>query len=339
MSRHTLNEIAKRAGVSASTVSRVVNNIGLVKQETREKVLEAMSIYQYVPNQIARNLKLSRSNAVGIIVPDILEPYFANIIRRLEADLSERDYSMILCITNENADKERKYLHFMMSNMIDGAVVATVDSENDTHKRYIESGRALVFIDNLPEHLGPYGAILTDNKAASKLAVTHLWSLGHRNIAILAGRQEETTGAERLVGYLDAMRQRNQAVRDGWIRIGDFKSASGYTNMKRLLEENPEVTAVYANSSQMTYAACKAIEEAGLQLAEDFSVVGFDIHNTTGMPESNITSIVQQEDEMGRKACEFLVNAIEQKGPPPNGVLRLDPGIEVRCSTGPAKPC
>lgn len=334
MPQHTLNEIARRAGVSASTVSRVVNNVGLVKEETRERVLEVMRTYRYVPNQVARNLKLSRSNAVGIIVPDIMDPYFANVVSRLEAELSARDYSMILCISNEDADKERRYLEFMMRNMVDGAVVATVAEVNEAHERYVESGRALVFIDNLPDCKTAFDAILTDNHAASVLAVEHLIALGHTNIAIIAGRQEETTGAERLQGYTDAMHLRGLPVRDGWIRLGDFKGASGYEAMRLLLRENPEITAVYVHSSQMTYGACKAIEEADLVLGRDLSLVGFDIHNSAGMLESTLTSIVQQEDEISRLTCRTLVNAIEQEEQTPHEVVRLSPRLVVRSSSG-----
>lgn len=334
MAGHTLNEIARRAGVSVSTVSRVANNIGLVKQETREKVLEVMNTYGYVPNQVARNLKLSRSNAVGIIVPDIEDPYFAKVVAKLEAEMSARDYSTILCISNEDVVKEEKYLEFMMRNMIDGAVVATVGGINEMHTRYTDSGRALVFIDNMPRDRGGFGAIMTDNAGASRMAVEHLYNLGHRNIAVIAGRQEESTGAERLAGYRDAMQRRALAVQPGWIRFGDFKAHSGYEAMAALLRENPEITAVYVNSNQMTYGACLAIEEAGLKLACDISLVGFDIHNSAGMLESNITSIVQQEDQISRLACEALVNALEQNGGTACDVVRLEAKLAVRQSTG-----
>ena len=320
-SRHTLTEVARRIGVSASTVSRVVNNIGNVKPETREKVLEAMRTYRYVPNQVARNLKMSRSNAVGVVVPDINDPYFANIIKGMEMLLSGRGYSMILCISNEDGAKERKYLDFMMQNMIDCAVVATVSSVGDAHQRYLDSGRAMVFIDNLPGYLSGYDAVITDNEAASRLAVTHLHDRGHKNIAIIAGKQTETTGCDRLGGYLKAMRALGLPVRPGWVRLGDFKGESGYQAMRGLLLENPDVTAVYVNSSHMTYGACKAIQDAGLDVPGDVSVVGFDIHNNTGMMESSICSVVQQEDEIGRLACEMLFGALE--GEPPAGPRKV----------------
>lgn len=334
MAGHTLNEIARLAGVSASTVSRVANNIGMVKPETREKVLEVMSAYGYVPNQVARNLKMCRSNAVGIIVPDIEDPYFANVVAKLEAELSARDYSMILCISNEKAEKERRYLEFMMRNMVDGAVVATVSDVHETHMRYIESGRALVFIDNMPSSAEGFGAIMTDNAGASHMAVEHLFALGHRNIAVIAGRQEESTGAERLFGYKEAMRRHKLPIREGWIRIGDFKANSGYEAMRALLRENPEITAVYVHSSQMTYGACKAVEEAGMALARDISLVGFDIHNSAGMLESNITSVVQQEDQISRMACEALINAITHgKEAACEETIRLEAKLAVRQST------
>jgi len=335
MEKHTLTEVARRAGVSAATVSRVVNNAGNVKQETRERVLDAIRVHGYVPNQVARSLKMSRSSAVGVVIPDISDSYFAGITKSLEARLSRRGYSMILCISNEDAEKERKYIDFIRQNMIDGVVVATVAHFSDAHEHYLDSGRSMVFIDNLPAFSRRYSAVITDNAAAGRLAVDHLASLGHKNIGVIAGKQDETTGAERVRGYLRAMDARGLAVRPGWVRQGDFKWESGYAGLAAMLAENPEVTAVCVHSSQMTYGAYRAMEERGLRAPADLSVVGFDVYDHTGVFESAITSVVQQEEEMGRIACDMLLDAIENGPEPSWGTVVLEARLAVRQSAAP----
>ncbi len=337
IAQHTLNEIARRAGVSASTVSRVVNNVGNVKAETKERVLQAMSGHRYVPNQVARNLKRSRSNAVGMIVPDINESFFSHTVKSLEAHLSEHGYSMVLCISNEDSEKEEKYLDFLTQNMIDGVVLATVSRSSEAQRRFVDRGRSIVFIDNLPPFPEDYSAVITDNMEASRQAVQALRRAGHEKIAVITGKQSETTGRERLAGYLDEMRANGLPVRDGWVRYGDFKGESGYASMCALLEENREITAVYVHSSQMTYGAQKAIQDMGLRIPEDISLIGFDIHDNTGMMPSMITSVVQQEEEIGRLACGLLIESIEGKGTPSPRFMQLAPKLISRASVAPPR--
>jgi len=337
MTRYTLSEIAKLLGVSTATISRVANNCANVKPETRERVLKAMKKYHYVPNQIARNLKLRCSNVVGVIIPDIAEPFFANVVKGMEAVLSSAGYIMFLGVSNEDERIEINIIEYMMQHQIDGIVLATVANQCESHLRYVNSGLPIMFIDNLPKLSVQYCAVITDNDLASRQAVDHLYGLGHKRIALIAGKQSETTGAARLKGYRSAMEDNGLAIDPGWIRIGDFKGESGYRHMTALLRENPEITAVYVNSAQMTYGAYKAILDASLRIPEDISIVGFDIQNNTGLLESNITSIVQQDTELGRIACETLINMIEAKGATVMRKILLDSTLIVRQSTGSCK--
>ncbi|MDD5603620.1 MAG: LacI family DNA-binding transcriptional regulator, partial [Eubacteriales bacterium] len=311
----TLEEIAFKLGVSASTVSRVVNKKKYVRKETRDKVLEAISKYGYVPNQVARSLKCRTSNTVAYIVPDISEDFFAYVYKGAESIFRAHGYNILMCDTDEDQEREAMYLDVIAQKQIAGVMLATVSGEGSPVLEHIRNGMKVVFFDNLPAlcktGAGPNGygyyTVITDNIKASKMAVSHLAELGHRSIGIIAGKQEETTGEERLNGYIAEIRERNLDLRDDLIAIGDFKEKSGYQGMKRLLQKNRpgygsgdrnglnRITAVYVTSSRMTYGAIKAIYESGLKIPGDIALVGFDIKDPSGLIKPGITTLLQDE--------------------------------------------
>jgi len=290
----TLKDIANKISVSVSTVSRVVNGKKYVKPETRKKILKALKDMDYTPNQVARSLKIKSTNTIGVVIPDINEDFFSYVFKGLNNILDKNGYSVILCDTEENEKKEEIYLNLLTEKRIDGIVLATVSKNNKTLNKLLESGLPVIFIDNLPNIKNNFDSVIIDNEKASCLAVEHLLEFGHKRIGIITGKTNETTGYERLSGYKKALKMNNIDIHKELIKIGDFKEESGYKNMNELLKDD-KITSVYIASSKMTYGAIKAIRENNLKIPEDISVVGFDVHDPSGLIKPSITTIIQPE--------------------------------------------
>jgi len=327
----TLEEIAKKTGLSVSTVSRVVNNQYGVNKTTRAKVTKALETYKYIPHMMARGLKTGRTYTVGVIIPDVRETFFANVLCGIDEILSEAQYNMLLCISGEDPYREAIYLSYFSQNRVDGVIIAPV-SPNDTqiYADFVIS-QNIVFIDNLPQ-INPINAVITDNAMASEIAVSYLYGLGHRKIATIAGKQTETTGISRLSGYKSALNRFGESVDERMIHVGDFKEKSGYTCMKQLLQDVPDLTAVYVASSQMTYGAIKAIMDAGKRIPADISVLGFDVHDPTSLITPGITTIIQQEINMGKIASRMLLALMEHTEEPVYQKIMLPSELLVRQS-------
>jgi LacI family transcriptional regulator len=329
----TLTKLAKIIGVSSSTISRVVNNKGYVSPKTRRKIQKALIEYNYTPNQVARSLKSRTTNTIAVIVPDISENFFAYVIKGIKTVLNENDYTMILCDTDENEAKEEQYINMLLQKQVDGIILATVSKHYKSLNQFLKSGKPVIFFDNLPDINISYDAVLIDNVKASSLAVEHLIKLGHRKIGIIVGKQNETTGFERLNGYKKSISENGMEIEDRLICIGDFKENSGFECMQRLLE-NKDMTAVYITSSKMTYGAIKAITQKGLKIPGDIALVGFDIHDPSGLISPGITTIMQNEEHIGLMAAELLFRKLKSEGTPVSRKVLLEPSLIIRQSCG-----
>jgi DNA-binding LacI/PurR family transcriptional regulator len=337
----TLKDIARELGVSVSTISRVVNNKTYVNPKTRKIVLEGLKKFNYMPNQVARSLKKQSTGTVGIVVPDISENFFAQIIKGIDEVLRRKDISIILADSNESSQKEANYLKLLYQNRIDALILATVSKNHETLNMYSSNNIPVIFIDNIPDIDHDIDCVIINNKKASMLAVNHLIENNHRNIAIIVGSPDETTGYERLDGYRRAMEQHKIPVDEHLIQHGNYKEDSGYTCMKILLENRMEhpFTGLYVGSEMMTYGAIKAIKEYGLLIPDDIALVGFDVHDKSGLITPGITSVRQPETYIGKTVADLVVNRLKEKknNTRLNQVYQhivLEPFLEIRKSSG-----
>ncbi len=329
MNKSTLKYIAKELGISASTVSRAVNGKSVVKESTRQKVLEAVKKYSYTPNEVARSLQKSSTETIAVVLPDISETFFGTIVKGVESSVSKSGYMLILADTNENAEKERKYLDILYKRRVDALILATVDTEGEAVSKFLINEIPTVFIDNIP-NLDNINAITIDNEKAGKIATEYLLSCGHKNIATIIGSKEETTGKDRLAGYKNALLKSDVQVNEALIKYGDYKLQSGYRAMCELLDNRDKkpFTAVFVTSEQMTYGALRAIRDRNLSVPEDISVVGFDIHNLKDDRRQMITTVRQPEEVIGKKVGELLLNQLEAEKTFENSKIFLDPTLE-----------
>lgn len=306
-----LQEIANKLGLSVSTVSRVVNNKGNVKESTRQEVLRALDQYGYSPNFLARSLKSNKTKTVGVIVPDITEGLFGNIIKGINDVMDAQGYSVVFCDSDENVRKEEKYLQYLSDIRVDGLIVAMVKSNEKIIQELFGKKRPIVMVDNLFDYHDMYDSVTIDNFQAGYKGTEYLIQKGHKQIGIIIGSLEQTTGKERLKGYLHAMEKYNLPVQEGFIQAGDYKENSGYCAMQAFLDGVPQVTAVFATSSKMTFGAVKLLRERQMIYKKDISLLGFDVADEMEMFHPRITSIVQPDRRIGNMAAEILIKRLE----------------------------
>jgi len=312
---YNLKKIAEESGYSISTVSRVINGKGRISQATKDKIMKIAQEHSYVPNQIARSLKNSKTNTIGIIVPDIRD-YFFMVIKAADAVFSAAGYSILLADSNEDPEKEDAYIRLMYEKRVDGLVLATVSDHHEALKMYFNSSVPVIFIDNLP-HVDPAyeDCVILDNSRASAMAIDCFVKEGHEKIAIISGNERETTGLERSRGYVQSMEMHGLSINSQLMKKGQFQEAGGYNCMKELLQcrETEPFTAVYVSSYKMTCGALRAISEAGLKIPDDIAVIGFDYADNTGLFSPTITSIVQPNESIGTIVAERLLSRLKRK--------------------------
>ena len=311
----TLKDIAAELHTSPSTLSRVMNDKGNVNEATRQRILKGLKNTEYVPNQVARSLKKSSTKTIGIIVPDYRETFFGNIIRGIDEVVSENGYSIILADSNEKIKKEKHCLDLFFRQRVDALIIATVDINGVDVKNYLDDDIPVVFIDNLPNINGPFDAVLIDNWMAGKMAVDHCVTMGHEKIAFISGKKEETTGGERLRGYMEALSSYGIDVDENLIKHGDFKEESGFLCMETLINNRKKhpFSAVIVSSEMMTIGAIKRITTMGLKMPDDIALVGFDFHDRTGLVRPSISTIRQPESEIGILTAETILRKLKRK--------------------------
>ncbi|NLM77749.1 MAG: LacI family transcriptional regulator [Ruminococcaceae bacterium] len=302
----TLKEIAADLKLSISTISRVLNNKAVVNEETRQRVVDYLRQRDSL-SMLHTGNGHSFHDVVAVVIPDISEDYFDFVVRSIENCLWKKQIGMLLCDTMENESKEMQYMNMLIEKNFKGIILATIDKNVQRLSSYHQKGLNIVYFDNLPNIDLPYNAVITDNIKSSILAVNHLASHGHRQIGFISGRKDETTGFERLVGYRRAMEINGLQAKDEWIVFGDYKEQSGYRGMLNLLARNKEMTAVFVSSSKMTYGAMKALADQGIRVPEDMAVIGFDVHDSSGLIRPGITTIVQNEEQIGRLCVDTLL--------------------------------
>ncbi len=308
----TLNDIAERAGVSTSTVSRVLNDkaekyrIGV---ETKARVLDAAKELNYRPNQVARGLRLSKTNTVGIIAPDVSNPFFAYIIKRVQNLAHNLGYSVVVCNTDENLEQEVEHVNVLYRNRVDGLIAMPVGQEYDHYVEWFNKGRPLVLLDRCFDTFDA-SSVVVDNYAGSSEAVEHLIENDHGRIAIIQGLPGTYTNNERLRGYRDTLEKNGLPFDENLVVGGDFREENGYMETKLLLTSPDPPTAIFATSDLITLGALKAITEEGLEIPADISLIMFDDFDFAPYLKCPITAVRQPKEMMGEMAVKLLAEEL-----------------------------
>ena len=332
MRASTAKDVAKRAGVSIATVSRVVNNHESVSPVIRDKVLQAIEALGYRPSRAAQLLRAKRGHVIGLVIPDIQNPFFTAVARGIEDVAYQHGYSLILCNTDEDSDKERLYLDVMRAEAVAGLILASTVQDNPQVGRFFEDGIPVVAIDR---HLNDprIDSVMVDSLRGTLKAMAHLFELGHRRIGFIGGPVTITTMAERRDGYLAAHQRYGVTASPELMRFGSPRLAGGHACAQELLQLASPPTALFVANNLMALGALQAIQERGLRLPQDISMVSFSDLPWSSLLHAPLTAIAQPDYELGQKAAELLLERLNQPDKPTRH-LYLPLKLIVRASTG-----
>ena len=329
----SLQEVAKRAKVSIATVSRVLNKSDKVVPETRAVVEQALLDLGYRPSRVARRLRMNSGHAhlVGLIIPDIQNPFYAEIARGVEDAAYASKYALILCNSDENLEKERFYLDVMRDESVDGIVLPPFDDTDVAVLEMVKTGIPVVCVDRSHAKVKT-DLVEVDNYQGALEAVRHLIDKGHKSIALIEGRAQVSTSRERRRGYLDALGAHGITPRKDLMRAGDFKQESGRVLTNELLDLRKPPTALFVCNNLMTVGALGALHQRGVRVPADVALVGFDDLPWAEALDPPPTVVRQPAYEVGRQAMELLLKRIMEPQRPPVTV-RLRPELVIRRST------
>ncbi|HEX6542417.1 MAG TPA: LacI family DNA-binding transcriptional regulator [Ktedonobacterales bacterium] len=331
----TLKELARLAGVHPSTVARVLNDDPRqrVSEEVRDRIVTLAREYGYQPNHLARSLRTKRSYVVGTIIPDIANPFFAILFRGIEDALDDSGYSVIMANTDDDSAREQRSIAMLRGRQVDGLLLATARRKDPTIEALTVGRFPFVLVNRHTDPI-PANTVVPDDYAGAVAAIEHLIALGHRRIAHIAGSDEMSTGYTRSQGYLDTLeRHRLPTDRELLVR-GSFREPGGYNTMRRLLALPQPPTAVFAVNDLAALGAMRAIEEAGLQVPHDISIVGFNDLSAAIGTTRLLTTVRLPLHEMGKIAAGRLLAEITGEVFSPEPIV-IPVELVVRQSTGP----
>jgi LacI family transcriptional regulator len=328
--RPTISDLAREAGVSRSTASRAVTGAGYVAAPVRERVRTAAERIGYVPDSIARSLRQSTSRAVGVLISDLRNPFYAEVATAAEQHLRARGYHIILASSDGLADEERAAATVFAGSRVGGVIVAPV---SPIAARLVELGVAVVEVDRQMA-AGRCDAVLIENAAGAEAATTHLIELGHRRIGILLGEMDWTTGPERLAGYRAALERAGIRYDKTLVQPGTGHPTEAEHPARTLLDRAPDLTAIFATNNLMAENALAEIQRRGLAIPGDLSLVAFDDVSWMSIVHPAVTAVAQPTAEIGRTAADLLLARMGGDGVSEPSVVRLAPRLVVRGSTG-----
>ncbi|MGQ9887149.1 MAG: LacI family DNA-binding transcriptional regulator [Aggregatilineales bacterium] len=330
----TVEDVAKRAGVSAMTVSRVINNSGYISQETRQRVEQAIAELGYVPNALARGLRFKQTKTLALVLTDITNPFFTTLARGVEDTASKQSFSVMFCNTDESEEKEASYLNVLVQKQVDGVLLVPAQSAPESIAFLRERGVRFVVLDRrIP---GAEADIVRgDSEQGAYALVRHLLELGHRRIAALSGPEAVSTAADRVAGYQRALAESGLTPEPALVRYGSFTQESGYTMARAALAQPQPPTALFTGNNFIAIGALRAVREAGLRVPDDISLVTFDDLPAAAVVDPFLTVAAQPAYEMGRRATAVLLERLAEGGPPAPQEIVLPAELIVRQSSGP----
>jgi LacI family transcriptional regulator len=298
-------DVARKAGVSQTTVSRILNNSSMVSipEETRQRVLLAMEELSYIPDLTARSLRTSKTYTIAAIIPDITNPYYPTFVRGIQDVAEENAYDLVIYNTDGDENKERHSLKSVAQNRVDGLIVVPF---HISPEELLQINIPTIQLTQKPLEPPNLDSIYIDNVAAAFTIVQHLIDRGYMRIGMIAGEEDTPPRKNRILGYQNAIALHHIPLDEVLVRGGDFTEAGGYVAMQELLKVNPRVDAVFAANDLMAMGALIAIREANLQVPADIAVAGMDDIPAARLVCPPLTTITQYQQNIGRKAAEML---------------------------------
>ena len=311
----TISDVAQRAGVSAMTVSRVINNSGYSSREARARVGAAVAELGYVPNALARQLRSRRTKTLALVVSDISNPFFTTIARGVEDVAARHGFSVMFCNTDESEKEEAQYLLMLIERQVDGVLLVPARSSGTSFRLLLAHEMPVVVLDRRVAARG-VDSVRCDSEAGAYALTRHLITLGHRRIAVLTGRRTVSTSVDRVAGCRRALEEAGLTLGDELIRYGGFNfgsptQADGHRMAREVLASaSNRPTAIFAANNFIAFGAIRALREAGLRVPEEMSVVAFDDLPAEWISDPFLTVAAQPAYEIGRRGAAMLLDRL-----------------------------
>lgn len=331
----TIKQVANHAGVSSTTVSHVINGTRYVSEVVQEQVRKSMSELNYRPNALARSLRSGFTHTLGLILPDSANPFFAEVGHIIESAAFEAGYSVILCNTENNFEKESHYLDVLTKNQVDGMIFVTTGERSDSLKDIVEMEIPTVVMDRDFPGL-KLDVVSADNLQGGYLATQHLISLGHKRIGCIAGPSRINPSARRVIGYKQAIQEAGLNVEPEIIVNGDFHPETGWKIGRAMMSQKNAPTAIFACNDLMAMGVLRAATELGLRVPHDIALVGYDDIELASYTNPPLTTIKQPKLEMGLAVLNFILRRVQDKQSAPQSAL-LPVSLVIRDSCGAAE--
>lgn len=321
----TIKDIAKILNVSPATVSKALSDMDDISYETKIKVRNLAEELNYKPNYLARGLVKKESKTIGLIIPDITNPFYPEIARAIEETVNKEGFSVFLCNSNWDNKKELEYMSILISKRVDGVIIAPIGTKHLKSEKY---DFPIVSVGTKESQWGENYVVINDEKGGY-LATSHLIKNGCKNIIFAGGREDVFSNKERLNGYKKALIENNIKIKDANIYNMNFKRESGYLITQKAINSGLPIDGVFAGNDIIALGVIQAIRESGLSIPKDIKVVGFDDIIYTLFPEVSLTTIVQPKNELGIMAAQMLLEKIKNPSFKSTNVI-LEPKIVIR---------
>ncbi|HEY7351961.1 MAG TPA: LacI family DNA-binding transcriptional regulator [Terriglobales bacterium] len=334
--RVTIKDIASKADVSLGTISNVINGNVSVRPATRKRVMEAIRALGYKPSLLARSLRQNRTPMIGMVIPDITNPFFPAVVRGVEDVAFQNSFRLVLCNTDNDSDKEESYLRDLQSYRTAGLILIPSERSKTVPSMYPELRDVpAVCLDRRPEEwMGD--SVTVNNTDGVFAATTHLIQLGHRAIAMIVGSLHLRNAVARLEGFRAALRKAKIEVTPEYIQEGRFDRLSGYEKMRILLQQRPQPTAVVCGNDLIALGVLSALREAGLRCPGDVSVVGFDDTEFAELTDPSLTTVFQPGYQMGARGAALLIKRMQSPYQATQHIV-LPTELKIRHSVAPPR--
>ncbi|MBN2281708.1 MAG: LacI family DNA-binding transcriptional regulator [Candidatus Marinimicrobia bacterium] len=310
----TIADIARKAGVSKMTVSRVINKTGSVAIETKENIERIIREMDYHPDHIARSLSSKSTRTIGIVIPKkekiFMDNYIAHVLSGVSEVLKNEDYRIMLFpvdVTNEF-----EVSGIAQGNMVDGLIILKI-SKNDNYMQKLSDGKLPTIRINNRDDGEQVSFIDSENIKGARLAMEYLYQKGHRKIGFICGRLDETNGEDRFTGYRESLTNLGLEYNENWVIQGDFDKELAYRNIEKLLALKDKPTAIFSSDDYMALGAIEKIQEMGYKVPDDFAVVGFDDIDVASLLKPALTTVQQPMHDLGAEAAQILLDIIRGK--------------------------
>lgn len=325
----TIKDVAKELGVSYSSISRALNGKEGVSKATRDKILEAAERMGYQPNDLARGLVNKISKTVGVIIPDINNPFFGEIVAGITDASNENEYNIFLCISGWNAKNEKEYFNTLRKKRVDGIILKSAGKNED----YDDIKSPLMIIERYSKY-HEFDSVEVDNELGGYLAVKHLLDCGYRNLAFILGKEDYFASQRRLKGAKKALEENGMSVNDELVIEGRFSIEGGRMAAEKLFEKGQPIDAIFGMNDLIALGALQYCNENDINVPDEVGVIGYDNISYAGLPQIQLTTIHQPKYELGKMLFETLLEKIQQQDTARlTKKIILNPELKIRKTT------